>query len=89
MISRRLVMHGVCLLIAGARPALAQGAGGSIPQSAPDASVVPVRFGPFWMNPTIALTNLGIDNNVFNDPPDQNPKEDFTLTVVPETGCSG
>jgi hypothetical protein len=85
VISKRLVILGVCVFIAGARPALAQGAAGSIPQSAPDASVVSVRFGPFWMNQTIALTNLGIDNNVFNDPPDQNPKQDFTLTVVPQT----
>ncbi len=35
------------------------------------------------MNPTISLTNLGIDQNVFNEASDQNPKKDFTLTIVP------
>ena len=44
-----------------------------------------VRIGPLWMNPTLNLTNLGIDQNVFNDPPEKEPKKDFTLTVVPGT----
>ena len=35
------------------------------------------------MNPTVALMNLGVDQNVFNEPTDQNPKKDFTLTIVP------
>ena len=30
------------------------------------------------MNPTLSITNIGIDHNVFNDPPDKNPKDDFT-----------
>src|SRR5207247_429710 len=33
----------------------------------PDPTRVRVRFGPLWMNPTVALTNLGIDQNVFNE----------------------
>jgi hypothetical protein len=37
------------------------------------------------MNPTIALTNLGVDTNVFNEPEDRSPKKDFTLTVTPKT----
>jgi hypothetical protein len=44
---------------------------------------VKVRIGPLMMNPTISISNLGIDHNVFNDPPDRNPKEDFTFTVTP------
>jgi hypothetical protein len=51
----------------------------------PDPARIRVRVGPLLMNPTIALANLGIDQNVFNDPLDQNPKKDFTLTVVPST----
>ena len=27
-----------------------------------------LRFGPFYVNPVVALTNAGIDNNVFNEP---------------------
>jgi len=37
------------------------------------------------MNPTIGLTNIGVDHNVFNDPPNKLPKEDFTFTVTPAT----
>ena len=29
-----------------------------------------VRIGPLWMKPSVALTNLGVDNNVFNDETD-------------------
>jgi Putative beta-barrel porin 2 len=49
----------------------------------PDVSSVRVRMGPLMMNPTISITNIGIDHNVFNDPPDKNPKQDFTVTLTP------
>jgi hypothetical protein len=61
-------------------PALAQAIDGG-----PDASNVRVRIGPLMMNPTISITNIGIDHNVFNDPPDKNPKQDFTVTLTPLT----
>jgi len=51
----------------------------------PDPANVRVRIGPLYLNPTIALTNLGIDTNVFNEAPDEQPKRDFTLTVEPKT----
>jgi hypothetical protein len=44
-----------------------------------------VRLGPLWMNPTISFPNVGIDTNVFNDPPNIVPSKDFTVTAVPET----
>ena len=66
-------------LVRGA-PALAQGGDGG-----PDTSNVKVRIGPLLMNPTIGLTNVGVDHNVFNDPPDKQPKQDFTFTVTPTT----
>jgi len=59
-------------------PALAQTGDG-----APDTSKARVRIGPLMINPTISIANLGIDRNVFNDPPDGDPKEDFTVTVTP------
>ncbi len=62
-------------------PAAAQGAA----DGGPDPAKVRVRIGPLYLNPTISLTNLGIDRNVFNEAEDQNPKRDFTLTVVPRT----
>ena len=46
---------------------------------------VRVHIGPLMMNPTMSVTNVGIDHNVFNDPPDKGPKEDFTLTFTPVT----
>ncbi len=51
----------------------------------PDPATVRVRLGPLWLNPTIGLSNLGVDKNVFNDPPSRQPKEDFTATVTPRT----
>ena len=49
----------------------------------PDPANVRVRIGPLMMNPTITVSNIGIDHNVFNDPPDKSPKQDFTVTVTP------
>jgi len=58
-------------------------------QSTPDDAEAPptyrVHIGPIAMNPRIQLANLGVDDNVFNEPTDQNPKKDFTLTVTPST----
>ena len=49
----------------------------------PAASRLRVRVGPLTINPTIALSNIGFDQNVFNEPTDLNPKRDFTFTVTP------
>jgi hypothetical protein len=49
----------------------------------PDPGSIRVRFGPLWMNPTIALPNLGVDTNVFNEPSNASPKSD-TMTVAPK-----
>jgi hypothetical protein len=74
-----LVAAGLCLLLAS--PAAAQ----TDPTGGPDPATVRVRLGPLWLNPTIELANLGVDTNVFNEPQQDNPKQDFTLTVVPKT----
>jgi len=42
-----------------------------------------MRLGPLWLNPTISLNNIGVDDNVFNDPDTNAPKSDFTLTLTP------
>ena len=42
-----------------------------------------VRIGPLQVSPTISLTNIGVDQNVFNVPPEDAPKEDFTATIQP------
>ena len=51
----------------------------------PSADSVRVRIGPLMMNPTISLTNIGVDHNVFNVAPDKGPVQDFTFTVSPNT----
>jgi hypothetical protein len=56
---------------------------GQVPRE-PDPSSVRVRVGPLWLNPTLSLTNAGIDTNIFNDAEADQPKRDFTLTVTPQ-----
>jgi hypothetical protein len=51
----------------------------------PDPARVRVRIGALWMNPSIGITNIGIDDNVFNESEDQLPKSDFTATFTPRT----
>jgi hypothetical protein len=54
-------------------------------QGAPNPAKVRVRLGPLSLNPTFAVTNIGIDNNVFYQPDQLRPKSDFTMTVTPAT----
>ena len=73
-----LVAVFVAVALLRGAPAFAQDGG-------PDVNSVRVRMGPLMMNPTISIANIGIDHNVFNDPPDKAPKQDFTVTVIPAT----
>lgn len=41
------------------------------------------RFGPLWFTPSIAVTSLGTDDNVFNEAVD--PKKDTTAAIGPAT----
>ena len=75
---KSLLVLALALVLLRAAPAIAQGGDGG-----PDTAHVRVRLGPLMMNPTIAISNIGIDHNVFNDPPDKQPKQDFTLTITP------
>jgi hypothetical protein len=65
------------LTILGVMPASAQ------TEPPPDTSRLRLRIGQLTINPTIALTNLGFDQNVFNVPDYLNPQTDFTFTVTP------
>jgi hypothetical protein len=44
-----------------------------------------VRFGPLSLKSTIALSNLGVDTNVFNEADADQPESDFTMTFSPNT----
>jgi putative beta-barrel porin BBP2 len=61
---------------------LAARASAQTPERVPSA---PVRIGPLELYPTLALTNFGLDNNVFNEPNQAAPKRDFTITLTPAT----
>jgi hypothetical protein len=45
-----------------------------------------LRFGPLRLTPSVALTDFGMDTNVFNE--FDNPKRDFTFTVSPRLDTS-
>lgn len=45
-----------------------------------------VRVGPLRLTPSVSVTNVGIDSNVFNEV--ENPKRDFTATLTPKTGAT-
>jgi hypothetical protein len=45
------------------------------------AEAARVHLGPLALNPTVAVKDVGIDTNVFNEA--ENPKSDFTGTVAP------
>ena len=79
--SRNICFAAVVAVAFGAAvPASAQP-----PEGGPDPAKVRVRIGPLWMNPTVSVTNFGIDQNVFNEPDSASPKQDFTLTATPNT----
>jgi len=44
---------------------------------------VKMRLGPLFLDPTLSLTNAGVDNNVFNE--SASPTSDATVTVSPRT----
>lgn len=56
-------------------PALAQT---QVPEA---VESMPIHFGPLGLRPSVSITNVGNDSNVFNDA--DNPQEDFTATAVP------
>jgi hypothetical protein len=78
-VSRRPFLAFLGALLLGFAPAASAQIG------APDPDRVRVRLGPIWMNPTISLTNIGIDRNVFNVAPEDGPVRDFTFSVAPNT----
>ena len=71
----RRLLFAVLLTAGPAIPAAAQ----VMPPPDPDTPLI--QAGPFGINPTLMLRELGRDENVFNDR--DNPKGDFTFTLVP------
>lgn len=61
------------LIVLAAVPAQAQD-----PDTPPPGTVV---LGPLRITPSLVVKDMGVDNNVFNEPVD--PKRDFTFTITP------
>jgi hypothetical protein len=75
-----ICLSAVCLVgVAGA------GAQSTPAALAAAASAARVRIGPFALNPTLALTDAGVDDNVFNNSDAEHPRKDFTMTLSPAT----
>jgi len=55
----------------------------TVPEGVPETARV--HFGRIRLNPTIALTNAGVDDNVFNASDVDHPQSDFTTTVTPQS----
>ena len=55
----------------------------AVPAFAQDAAVdtAPFHLGPVGLQPRIALTDVGVDTNVFNT--SNHPQKDFTATLIP------
>jgi hypothetical protein len=80
MNARRLLGCAVWLLLAvGAMPALAQEWQPPDPKAEP-ARDARLRLGPIFFNPTFRISDLGIDDNVFNDV-EGNERQDLTGTL--------
>lgn len=74
----RLLLGVLGTVWAATSPSLAQ-PGSPIPEDLADRARF--RAGPFYLQPWIALTNAGLDTNVFDDY--KGAKEDYTLTLTP------
>src|SRR5438045_8474447 len=53
-----------------------------LPPPAKPKPIGQMAFGALTMTPSIALVNVGVDNNVLNS--QGSPKSDFTATVSPQ-----
>jgi hypothetical protein len=73
---RNLLMIAVSVLLTAA-PARAQVA----PPPDPLESMA-FRMGPLGISPALAITDVGVDSNIFNEA--GTPREDFTATVTPQ-----
>jgi hypothetical protein len=85
-----MAMKNVCvlaigaLLLVGRDSAMAQGAlTGSLPEGEPPVSSY--RVGPVYLSPNVALRELGVDDNVFDDA--EEPQRDFMLVLAPDVSA--
>lgn len=79
-VARRV--SALALVVALATPLAARAQSAPPPPMGPTedpADTARVKLGPLFLQPNFGLKNVGIDNNVFNDP--ENPEKDWTATA--------
>lgn len=69
----------LCLAVAGC--VVATSAWAQTPVPPEDIETMPLHVGPLGLDPSVSITNVGQDSNVFNDA--DHPQTDFTATIVP------
>ena len=77
MNARHVILRGLAaaaIALAVSRPALAAAGQDAVPPGT-------LTLGPVRITPSLLLQEMGIDDNVFNEPVD--PKRDFTFTITP------
>ena len=81
-----LIIMGVLWVGVDARAQSAVGAGpltASLPDTEPTTGVLMV--GPIRFAPGLTVREIGYDSNVFDEPPERSPKEDYVLSAM--RGC--
>lgn len=76
----RLIGLAWLTILLGTSTALAQFA-----PVVPDVDSARARVGPVYFNPSLSLTNVGVDTNLFNEADSLAPRRDVALTFVPQT----
>ena len=78
-------------LLSASREARAQSAVGSGPLTSPLADTEPqtgvLRIGPVRLAPGVTVREIGWDSNVFDETPEESPKEDFVAEVAPDVSA--
>lgn len=69
----------LCLAVAGCAVAAPVRAQTPVPPESVES--MPLHVGPLGLDPSVSITNVGQDSNVFNDA--DHPQQDFTATIVP------
>jgi hypothetical protein len=72
----RRMAAGVAVLLVSVAAAAAQ-----VPEQPDPLESMPIRFGPVGISPSLAVTDVGVDSNIFSSAED--PREDFTATIAP------
>ncbi len=75
------VLAFACAIVGAAASASAQTVGQSGSADADPGATARFKFGALRFTPALAVTNVGIDSNVFNSPVD--PKQDTTAALGP------